>query len=429
MGRRRPGGDKESPMKSLLLLTLLASSGAAPSPETVFSKSLRFTGDVVEVLPSGQSIRKTAVIRGRTFTWRGKVAGAVATPEAELDKSTAAVDVAELSLEELAQNLRALVLFNGHEFIESEPAYDLARTVLLHRRLELEGASAEELSALVPGVGPSQGGARSREQAKARGPAANIVQGPTDDRVVMDNTVHPFRAQIVFDNTGSTTVIEASQGSGTLIGPSTALSAAHVFWDETNDTWEAGHRWAPGYDSQDADPSPFGDWTGCYLVSIPVAYTNNVNQNTYDYAVLDFDVGCNSVDNGVNSDEPGNTVGWLGSWVAGNGDIQGSTGYVRGYPGTGTCGNPGVACNVRVWGDTSSASENNATANEVRHQADTSGGNSGSGFYQYADPTCAGCDYGAYVVGIHRAGSAPYNIARRYDSTVSAFMHANSSDY
>ena len=98
-------------------------------------------------------------------------------------------------------------------------------------------------------------------------------------------------------------------------------------------------------------------------------------------------------------------------------------------PAPGTCGNPGVACNVRVWGDTSSASENNATSNMIEHQADSSGGQSGSGFYHYADPSCSGCGYGPYLVGMHRAGSASYNQARRFDSTVYSFMQAYSSDY
>jgi V8-like Glu-specific endopeptidase len=244
----------------------------------------------------------------------------------------------------------------------------------------------------------------------------------------MNNTIYPHRTQIVFDNTGSTGSISAAEGSGTMIGPSTAMSVAHVFWDEAADTWEATHRWAPGYDSQDANRSPYGEWHGCYWVTIPTAYTNG-NSSAHDYAVIDYDVGCNSVRDGVNSDAPGATVGWLGFYTASTSDIESRLGYVRGYPGTGTCGTPGVACNVRVWGDTSSASENNATSNMIEHQADSSGGQSGSAFYHYADPSCSGCGYGPYLVGMHRAGSASYNQARRFDSTVYSFMRAYSSDY
>ena len=65
------------------------------------------------------------------------------------------------------------------------------------------------------------------------------MHGAADDRDVMDNTIYPHRTQIVFDNTGSTSSINGAEGSGTLIGPSTAMSVAHVFWDEAADTWEA----------------------------------------------------------------------------------------------------------------------------------------------------------------------------------------------
>jgi len=65
----------------------------------------------------------------------------------------------------------------------------------------------------------------------------------------------------------------------------------------------------------------------------------------------------------------------------------------------------------------------------IEHQADTSGGQSGSGFYQYADPSCSGCDYGAYLVGNHGYGYSSFNQARRFDSTVLSFMQAYASDY
>jgi V8-like Glu-specific endopeptidase len=233
----------------------------------------------------------------------------------------------------------------------------------------------------------------------------------------------------VFDNAGSTTSITSSQGSGSLIGRSTAMSVAHVFWDEASDAWEADHVWAPGFDSQDGESSPWGDWFRCYWVTIPTAYTNNVNQNTWDFAVLDFNVGCNSLDNGVNSDRPGSTVGWLGHYTASESQIEGATGHVRGYPGSGTCGSAGQACNTRVWGDVSSDSETDASADEIRHSADTSSGQSGSAFYRYADPSCAGCDFGPYLVGMHRVGGPTTNGARRYNSTVRSFVQAHSSEF
>ena len=291
--------------------------------ETVFSRALRFQGDVVEVLPGGQSIRRTAFLRGKRFEWIGKAEGlrAAAEQPAGVDR---APDIDALSVEELAENLRGTALFQGHRFIEAEPPLKLAIEVKRLRELERDGASDQEIAKLLPGTGASQGtAARTLDLAGAeRGEVipgkdkdgTRIVHG-ADDRRVMNNRSYPHRTHIVFDNTGSTSSINGSQGSGTLIGPSTAMSVAHVFWHETNNDWESTHRWAPGYDSQDSDPSPYGEWYGCYWVTIPTAYTI-YESKTYDYAVLDFDVGCNSVRNGVNSDNPGSTVGWLGNYTA-----------------------------------------------------------------------------------------------------------------
>lgn len=410
----------------------MQTSSEAQMPETtVFSPALRFEGKVVDRMPDGKAIREYAIMRGRKFVWEGRIDNRVAAPETVDRIDNASFDDRYLTREQLAENLRGLALFNGHQFREATPAFDLADQVMRLHEMERSGA----LQKSPAGRSPSQGNARynllqedklSLESGSAIG--INIVHGSVDDRDVMANTSYPYRTNIVFDNAGSTSVINSSQGSGTLIGPSTAMSVAHVFWDEGADTWESTHRWAPGYDSADADPSPYGEWYGCYWVTIPTAYTNG-NESRHDYAVLDFDVGCNSFSNGVNSDEPGATVGWLGAYTASSGDIESKTGYVRGYPGSGSCGNPLVSCGTRIWGDVSWSSENNATSNFIEHYADTSGGQSGSGFYHYADPSCSGCGYGAYLVGMHRAGATNYNQARRFDSTVYSFMLAYSSDY
>lgn len=410
--------------------------GALQMPaESVFSRALRFQGDVVERLPSGRAIRKTAFLRGKRFEWVGEAASRSPDVEnpATLDR---APDIESLSVEELAENLRGVALFEGHQFVEAQPPLALARHVKTLRELERSGAATEDIAKQLPGRGASQGNAKPTGDLAAAelvgksgkgGDNVRIVHG-ADDRRVMNNRAYPHRTHIVFDNTGSTSSINGSQGSGTLIGPSTAMSVAHVFWHEANNTWESTHRWAPGYDSQDADPSPYGEWYGCYWVTIPTGYTI-YESTSYDYAVLDFDVGCNSVRNGVNSDNPGTTVGWLGNYTASASAIEGRTGYMRGYPGNGTCGNPAASCGVRVWGDISWSSENDARSTTIRHQADSSGGQSGSAFYHYADPSCSGCGYGAYLVGMHRAGYSSYNQARRYNSTVRSFMLSYSSDY
>jgi len=432
----------------LLLVTFGCREKEPPDEETVVSDTLRFRGKVIEELPSGETIREIAFVRGREFRWQRKLGNRVGTPDIETGVPAAPLDLDSISVEKLAESLRGLALYQGHVFLEAKPPLELARQAKEHHRLLQRGSSEEELERLFRGVPVTQGtaartadfeqvegtaaaaaGRGARQPRRAQDPEpAQIVHG-VDDRVVLNNLVYPHRAQIVFDNTGSTNSIDGAEGSGTLIGRSTALSAAHVFWDEGNGTWEADHKWAPGFDSQDADSSPWGDWFRCYWVTIPLAYTTNVNQNAWDFAVLDFNVGCNSVDNGVNSDQPGATVGWLGHYTASESTIEDLTGFVRGYPGAGTCGNPGQACNVRVWGDISSSSENDASSDAISYLADTSGGQSGSAFYHYADPSCSGCDFGPYLVGIHRVGGTTTNSARRYNSTVRSFVQANSSEF
>ncbi|MEO0974717.1 MAG: hypothetical protein AAFX85_16630, partial [Pseudomonadota bacterium] len=324
-------------------LVIALTGGSAVAQESVFSPSLRFTGAPVETLSSGKVIREVAIMRGTRFNWNGKLAGLVADDDsARAESSTySPPDLAAMSEEELAHALRGVAMFEGHEFVEAEPAYDLARKI---KRIEAARAAGDyrELSTLLSPTGPSLGNA----QANAPWLEANVPHRPdpfsvhgVDDRDVFNNLNYPYRTNIVYDNTGSTSVINGSEGSGTLIGPSTAMTVAHVFWNEDADTWESPHRWAPGFDSEDADPSPYGEWYRCYWVTIPGGYASNESAY-YDYAVMDFDVGCNSVRNGVNSDEPGATVGWLGAYTASTSDIESRTAYVRGYPGTTNCGNP-----------------------------------------------------------------------------------------
>jgi V8-like Glu-specific endopeptidase len=442
----KPGTKLASSVLALVLFGWMGSAAAVQDEETptleetIVSPSLRFEGRVVGTMHGGKPIRERAYFRGREFVWRRETGHRLPTPDEEPFTKDEGGVIDDMSLDELAQNLRGLALFEGHEFFESAPAYDLALDVKNYVEMERGGASPETLQRFFPGVPASQG-ATPRELVRSRGtrpsaspllvPGEQITQGP-DNRIVLNNLIYPHRVHIVFDNTGSTATIDESRGSGALIGPSTAMSVAHVFFDNFNDTWWADHRWAPGYDSQDADPSPWGEWYRCYWVIIPAGYASATTASAthdFDFAILDFDAGCNSVRNGVNSDHPGSTVGWLGNYTAPASEIEARTGYVRGYPGPGNCGSPAQACNVRVWGGTSSLGLNDATSTAIHHQADTTSGQSGSAYYLYTDPSCSGCGLGAYLVGMHSAGSGDYNIARRYTSAVRSFMKAYSSDY
>ena len=121
---------------------------------------------------------------------------------------------------------------------------------------------------------------------------------------------------------------------------------------------------------------------------------------------IDYDVGCNSIRDGVNSDEPGATVGWLGFYTASTSDIESRLGYVRGYPGRrnlrhARCGvqRPGLGRHLVGEREQRDLEHDRAPG---RHQPR---GRADPRFYHYADPSCSGCGYGPYLVGMHRAGS------------------------
>src|SRR5262245_2121265 len=130
---------------------------AVPVPETtVFSRSLRFEGKVVEQLADGRSVREVAYLRGRKFVWQGRTANRLATPERLIDDGGLAPAVEQMTRDELAKELRGLALFNGHQFQEAEPAYDLADEVIRLREQELK----QPAGTVVPiGKSPAQGNA------------------------------------------------------------------------------------------------------------------------------------------------------------------------------------------------------------------------------------------------------------------------------
>ena len=130
---------------------------AAPLPETtVFSPSLRFEGKVVEQLADGRSVREVAYMRGRKFVWQGQLADRIATPERLVDDGGRSPPIEQMTRDELAEELRGLALFNGHQFQEAEPAYDLADEVIRLREQELQQPSAKRPSL---GKTPAQGNA------------------------------------------------------------------------------------------------------------------------------------------------------------------------------------------------------------------------------------------------------------------------------
>ncbi len=81
--------------------------------ESVFSTALRFEGDVVEMLPSGKAMRETAILRCKRFEWLGKAEKGT-TEEERLNTVDRAPEIDAISVDELPENLRGTVFFNGH---------------------------------------------------------------------------------------------------------------------------------------------------------------------------------------------------------------------------------------------------------------------------------------------------------------------------
>jgi V8-like Glu-specific endopeptidase len=387
-------------------------AGAAKSAHVLM------VGNPVETLASGELMRDTLIIKGREHRWRRKVQFPKAPQGAESPRADDGRTLDDFSEEELAEGLRAVVLYQGHEFVQVEPAYDAARRAKEYLRLSRSTDAADRLALQLSAKQPSLGALGGVDVSSADVVPKSVLG--TDTRTVMNNLAFPHRTHTVWDNTSTGSGINGAEGTSSTIGRSTALSAAHVFWDEAANTWEPVFQWAPGYDSQDANPTPYGAWLGCYFVTIPNGYVANEN-HFYDFAVLDFNVPCN-----LGQDFIGDTTGWLGTWLASEDQIEGNTMNVRGYPAPGSCGSAGAACNVRIWG--SSASGTVLSGTEIRHQVDTSEGQSGSAAYINFDPPGA-LGSGNYLVGIHRAGGTTYNVARLFDSTVYSLLVSASDDF
>jgi hypothetical protein len=434
------------------IVVALAMSGCSSSPydsqddTRMLALQNSMSGGLIERLPSGLEIRDTYATAARTFRFVRKVEfGDPFAPESSRadDDTKPPLTLDDISDDDLAEGLRPLTLVHGeYEYLGVAPEYELALKIRAHHEL-IEAGREEEAAELAPNISPSEALDEKESDSSDSGLIEKAVFGP-DGRVVGDNTILVGRATMIFDNTNVGAGISTSEGSGILVGLSTALSAAHVFWDEANNTWEPWHRWAPGYDSADNNQSPWGDWFACYNPWIPQNYVTAVNANPgvaelfWDFAVLEFSQGpnggCNLVDGSNNSDTP--SAGHVGAAVRSEANIEGRTATTRGYPGLGNCGTPATPCAARQW--VSSDTTPDIVSTSLQFDADTTVGQSGSGIYQsISNPPqpCVGhpsgsiCVGGIFAVAHISTENASFNRGRRYDSTVHNFLLANSAEY
>lgn len=315
-------------------------------------------------------------------------------------------------------HLRPIAFFDGDEYelAESDDVY-LAR---------LRSA---------PRMGhPSQGSAPEENDvniSSSVGERAIIGSNGADDNrsVVGVPSYYPFRAIGVTNNAN----IIGTTGGGnsctmTLIGPSTAISAAHCFYNAGNGapgTWQPAKSWAFGAARTSSGTTTFqwgsGVGAGCYLVTIPSGWVYN-NTVFDDYAVIEFSNACGYY--------PGNAMGWFGYYDVSNTVIASNPVNVAGYP-----GNSYMPPNSSAWRWPTLATMglgagnlfvNATTSYELDYYVDVMNGQSGSAL----DQPMGGYS-SHYVTGIVKGNPVssvpPYNWGRRLDSTVTAFIGANSA--
>lgn len=286
---------------------------------------------------------------------------------------------------QLAEALRPIVLRGGHEYLGERSAKFVTRL--------RENKSDRRTHSFSPLVRAKNERSDVNKQQKS-----GIIGA--DNRVVRrSNTEYPWSTVTYLPRDSG-----GYSGSGTMIGPSTALTAAHVVHNGTN--WLELPQVAPGSDYEDSTSFPFGQF-GCYTVSIPTAWINNNGGDArFDYAVIEF-AGC--------GDFPGRATGWKGFWVAPDSVITGNLMYVYGHPSD--------RVQPQIWGNEGNGILN---ADYINFFMDAWFGDSGSGLYVYD------VDGWPYVVGILRGATGAIgdntkpNFGRRITSEVFDFIVANS---
>lgn len=205
--------------------------------------------------------------------------------------STSASPIDSMSIDELAEALRPMVLVNGQEYVGADPDYETAQAL---KNGTVKGAKGEPSAPAVT-------------LAAAVTKAAGLIPKTSDNRYpVLESSGPPAQQAAVVTYDGTNTQF-LNEGSATIIGPHTAVTAAHVMYNNTNGYW---NEWAEGFaDPGTSEPGPLGYFNqhGCMGTTFYTAFKTEGNSGTWDFAVLDFS-GC------TGSDNPANAVGYMGYW-------------------------------------------------------------------------------------------------------------------
>lgn len=309
----------------------------------------------------------------------------------EEDDGSTATPLESETVESLAQKLRSRMEVGGYEYEESEPPLELARAILAGSAARRETAASGDADTFSP------------EEQQGR----IIIEDtdPDDDRgVVRNNTSDPWR-----------TIAQSAVGcTGTLISPTTIITAGHCIYDTTNNVYlnVGGTKplWGRGADAGDATVYPYGQFTDCYSRFVPQEWIDTSSNGAtsgrqWDYGVIKLNCSQTSAH-------------WMGTWTAPEADIEGRTTYVYGYPSD-------KSPYPQIWGTgvTSVGTYVGSPTSVLMHYIDTTGGQSGSAIYLFND------SQQRRVVGIHRGGVSGenLNVGKRWDSGVFSWVDSKTN--
>lgn len=263
---------------------------------------------------------------GQRFVWRRSVAWETgdpeegnATPSAEEKAARAqeaAAKRAAMSVEEWAEALRAVTLRGGQEYI-ADP--DMERAKRVHAAFTATQAGTQR-----PGAAPTAG-SKTLNPLGGDPRRAHVLDVWGDERVAFRSPPpYPSSATLVMaaPTVDPGQIDDPSKISGkcsaTLVGPSTAIMAAHSHIKDGN--WREMKSWAIGASLLAKESRrreqvyPFGIHK-CYYVYVSNAYieasrSGKLDDDFWDFAAVEFSEACSD----PVAREPGKYVGWLGMW-------------------------------------------------------------------------------------------------------------------
>jgi glutamyl endopeptidase len=185
--------------------------------------------------------------------------------------------------------------------------------------------------------------------------------------------------------------------TGFFVGPRTVVTAAHCFYVPSTNTWRNNASFVPG---KSEASEPWGRWP-FVSATVPVGWVAGGAAGgpaDWDFAVAELDIAPGYV----------GSPGWFGTATTSTGTM-GMLGYPQdkgSYP----------YWQRQMW--VKSGNIIGTIGQVYKHQLDMVGGDSGACIYQYPNLPC---------VGINTYEAAPYNGARKWDSTTYNFVGAYSS--